>query len=264
MKRLRLVATRLWLIPVAVVAWELLTRGAHDPFYPPPSTILSGMHALWFSGPVSHLWLTQDAISNVLPSLGRLFGGWVAAVLLGVAAGVAIGRVTLLADFFEPVVHFGRAVPPPMLLPVFLVLFKIGTEMEVATIIFGSIWPVLVNTIDGTRYTSRLYLDTAQVFGITRTQRLLRVILPAAAPRISAGLRISLSVALIMMVISEITGGATNGIGYELQTASQSFDMTTMWGGILLLGILGVVLNVTFLLVERRVLAWHRGSQQIP
>jgi ABC-type nitrate/sulfonate/bicarbonate transport system permease component len=214
------------------------------------------MHHRWFSGPAGQLWLTSDATANLLPSLGRMLGGWAIAAVAGVALGVAIGRVPLLAELTEPLVHFGRAVPPPTLVPVFLLLFKIGTPMEVAVIIFGVIWPVLLNSIDGARQADPGHMETARAFRVPPGARLARIILPGAAPKIFAGLRLSLALALIMMIISEFAG-STNGIGNEMLTAQSTFDIPLMWSVILLLGLLGIVLNMAFGLVERRVLAWQ-------
>ncbi|MGE5288794.1 MAG: ABC transporter permease [Micromonosporaceae bacterium] len=261
MRRLGLVLAPLCLVAAALAAWQVAARSAGSLYFPPPSTIVAGMHRLWFSGPPSHLWLNHDGIANLLPSLGRLLGGWAAAGVAGIAFGVAVGRSPRFSEYVEPVIHFGRAVPPPTLVPVFLVMFKIGTQMQIATIVFGVIWPVLVNSIDGARGVDRLHIETAKVFKISRVERLRRIILPAAAPKIFAGLRLSLSLALIMMVIGEFVG-STNGIGRELEVAQTVFDIPSMWAVFVLLGILGLVLNTSFLLVERRVLAWHSGSRR--
>jgi ABC-type nitrate/sulfonate/bicarbonate transport system permease component len=102
--------------------------------------------------------------------------------------------------------------------------------------------------------------ETARVYDIGPVDRVLRVTLPAAAPQIFAGMRTALSLALILMVISEMVA-STNGIGYFVLQAQRSFAIPEMWSGILLLGILGYVLNAIFLLVERRVLRWHRGAR---
>jgi ABC-type nitrate/sulfonate/bicarbonate transport system permease component len=91
-------------------------------------------------------------------------------------------------------------------------------------------------------------------------ERLLRIVLPAASPQIFAGMRTSLSLALILMVISEMVA-STNGIGFFVLQSQRSFAIPEMWAGILLLGLLGYALNLIFLLVERRVLAWHRGAR---
>jgi ABC-type nitrate/sulfonate/bicarbonate transport system permease component len=251
-----LLGARLLVLAAAVAGWQLGTAAAASPFFPPPSAVVSGMYHRWFSGPAAHIWLTSDAIGNLLPSLGRMLGGWAIAALAGIALGLAIGRLPLLADLAEPFVHFGRAVPPPALVPVFLFVFKIGTPMEVAAIIFGVIWPVLVNSIDGARHVDPGHIETARAFRLTRVQRLCRIIVPSASPKILAGLRLSLALTLVMMVISEFTG-STNGIGNEMLTAQSTSDIGLMWSVILLLGLLGVALNAAFDLVERRVLAWQ-------
>jgi ABC-type nitrate/sulfonate/bicarbonate transport system permease component len=260
-KRVGAIASRLWLVPVLVAGWELAARRADSFYFPPPSAIVAGMHRIWFSGPPAHLWLSRDATANLLPSLSRLLGGWAAASVIGIAVGVAVGRSTVVSESVEPMIHFGRAIPPPTLVPVFLVIFKIGTPMQLATIMFGVIWPVLINSIDGARYVDRMYIETAEVFKFSRSQRLLRIILPAAAPKIFAGLRLSLSIALVVMVISEFVG-STNGLGRELLDAQAGFDIPAMWAVFVVLGILGMALNALFLIAERRVLAWHSGSRQ--
>ena len=185
--RLIVIPARLLVLAAAVTGWQLGTTAARSPYFLPPAQIASGMYHRWFDGPATHLWLTADATANMLPSLGRMLGGWAIAAAAGIALGVAIGRLPLLADLAEPLVHFGRAVPPPALVPVFLFVFKIGTPMEVAAIIFGVIWPVLVNSIDGARHVDAGYAETARAFRLSRAQRLTRVILPGAAPKICAG-----------------------------------------------------------------------------
>ncbi|MCC5575025.1 MULTISPECIES: ABC transporter permease [Microtetraspora] len=252
---------RLWLVPVALVAWEVVTRVAEQPFFPPPSAILARMYELWFSGPPSHLLLTDGALADLGPSLARLFTGWLVTAVIGIAAGIAIGCSPRLSDYVDPLIQFGRAVPPPLLVPFFLALLKLGTPAQLATIVFGVIWPILLNTIDGARTVDRQHLETARIFGFSAAQRLWQVILPSAMPKIFAGLRLALSLALILMVIAEIFAG-TDGIGYRLLYTQRSYLYPDMWGCIVLLGLLGYLLNSAFLLVERRVLAWHRGARQ--
>jgi ABC-type nitrate/sulfonate/bicarbonate transport system permease component len=256
---LLLLTLRLLVLAAAVAAWQLATDAANSPYFLPPSAIVPAMYHQWFSGPASHLWLTPDATANLLPSIARMLVGWAVASFAGIALGVAIGRVPLLADLTEPVVHFARAVPPPALVPVFLFVFNIGTSMELATIIFGVIWPVLINSIDGARHVHPGHLETARAFRIPPATRLVRIILPSAAPKILAGLRLSLALALVMMIVSEFVG-STNGIGREMLQATSLFNVSGMWGVIVLLGLLGMLLNGAFGLLERRVLAWQRTA----
>ncbi|PRX50272.1 ABC-type nitrate/sulfonate/bicarbonate transport system permease component [Prauserella shujinwangii] len=242
-----------------VVLWELATRLANDPFFPPPTTILQKIGELWFSGPVSRLFLTDDVYVDILPSLGRVLGGWSIAVVLGVGLGTALGRSRTGMDYVGPLFAFMRAIPPPTLIPVFLVLLSIGTTMKLTTIVFGSVWPILLNTVDGVRSVNATQRDTARSFRTPQRYWITLVVLPAALPKIFAGLRLSLSIALILMVVSEMVG-VTDGIGFELIFSQQRFDFPAMWSWIVLLGALGYGLNALLLAVERRMLGWQQTS----
>jgi ABC-type nitrate/sulfonate/bicarbonate transport system permease component len=161
-------------------------------------------------------------------------------------------------DYLNPLLQFARTLPVVTMAPVFIVLFKIGTQMEVATIVFGTVWPILLNTIDGAASVDPVQLETARAFRLSRWQRLTRLTLPAALPKILTGFRLSLSLALILMIFSEFVG-SSDGIGYEMVNASSSFDMTLLWSAIVLLGILGYLLNALLGGAERIMLSWHRG-----
>jgi ABC-type nitrate/sulfonate/bicarbonate transport system permease component len=128
----------------------------------------------------------------------------------------------------------------------------------VALIAVGVFPPILLNTIDGVRSIDPLYLDTAQAYRISRTRRLTHVVLPAAAPKIFAGLRISLSIAVILMVISELIA-ATNGVGFRILQAQRQFKMVDLWAGLVVLGAMGAGLNAVLALIERRILRWRRA-----
>lgn len=242
---------------VGVVCWQLASAAADDPFFPTPATIAAEMRALWFSGPASHAFLTDKAVSNILPSLARLGAGFVGGALAGAVLGIAVGRSRWAYEVLDPVLQFFRAIPPPTLVPVFIVLFSLGTSMQVASIVFSVLWPVLLNAADGARTVDSQQIDTARAFRLTGPERLLLVIVPAAMPKIFAGLRLSLSLALILMVFAELQPGAADGIGFQLQEATTRFDYETVWAAIVLLGILGYLLNVALVAVERRVLAWQ-------
>jgi ABC-type nitrate/sulfonate/bicarbonate transport system permease component len=168
-----------------------------------------------------------------------------------------IGRSRRLGDYVEPVIDFVRAIPPPALLPLFLVVLGIDDSMKVALIATGVFPPILLNSIDGVRSIDPLYLETASVFRISRVRRVTHVILPSAAPKIFAGLRISMSIAVILMVISELVA-ATNGVGFRILQAQRQFKMVDLWAGLVVLGVIGAVLNAALTVIERRVFRWER------
>jgi ABC-type nitrate/sulfonate/bicarbonate transport system permease component len=215
------------------------------------------MYRQWFDGPASHLWLTADATANLLPSIGRMLVGLAIASAAGIALGITIGRSALVSDIVEPVVHFVRAVPPPMLVPALLFAVGIGTPMEVASIVFGVIWPVLLNAIDGARHVDSGHLETARAFNVPAVQRVTKIILPSAAPKIFAGLRLGVALALVMMIVSEFVG-SVNGIGNEMVTAQGSGEIPLMWAIIVMLGILGIILTALLSLAERQALSWRQ------
>lgn len=246
-----------------VLVWQVATTAAGNPFFPSPATIVARMYELWFSGQPGTLFLTDTAVENILPSLGRMALGFAGGALGGVVLGLAVGLSARVYDYLDGVLQFLRAIPPPALVTVFLVLFGFGLKMQLAFIMFSVVWPVLLNTADGARSVEPLHLQTCQAFRLSRGERLFRVIVPSALPKMFAGLRLALSLSLIVMVFSELLPGTTNGIGFQLTDAYSTFDLPAMWAGIVLLGVLGYLLNELFLVVERRVLAWHHAERRL-
>ncbi|OKI32579.1 nitrate ABC transporter permease [Saccharothrix sp. CB00851] len=246
-----------------VVVWELLTWYADDPFFPRPTEIAVAAHGLWFSGPAGELFLTDTVFDHVFPSIGRLLGGWAIAAVVGISLGVALGRSPAAAEYVGPLLTFMRSIPPPLLVPVFMLVFSVGTTMQLATIVFGVLWPILLNSIDGARSVDALKFETSAVFRIPKPQWVLGVVLPSAAPKIFAGLRVSLSLSLVLMVVSELVG-TDNGIGSQLLVAQREFDFPDMWAGIILLGVLGYALNTVLLAFERKALAWQPKQERTP
>jgi ABC-type nitrate/sulfonate/bicarbonate transport system permease component len=246
-----------------VVVWELLTWLADDTFFPRPSEIAVAAQDLWFSGPPGDLFLSDTVFEHVLPSLGRLLSGWAIAAVIGISLGVALGRSATAMQYAGPLLTFMRSIPPPTLVPVFMLVFSIGTQMQLATIVFGVLWPILLNSVDGARSVDATKFETSAVFRIPKPQWILGVVLPSAAPKIFAGLRVSLSLSLVLMVVSELVG-TDNGIGSQLLLAQREFDFPDMWAGIVLLGVLGYALNTVLLFFERQALAWQPKQERTP
>jgi ABC-type nitrate/sulfonate/bicarbonate transport system permease component len=239
-------------VPVLVlVIWGLASANSDTYYFPPLTDILSTF---------ADTWLFERVGSDVVPSLVRMGLGYAIAVVVAVALGMLFGLSRRARIAAAPIVEFLRAIPPPALLPFAILVIGVGSSMKVFIIAFVCIWPILLNTIDGVRGIDPTLDDTTRVYGVSRRDRVWRVMLPAASPQIFAGMRTSLSLALILMVISEMVA-STNGIGYFVLQSQRTFAIPEMWSGILLLGILGYVLNGGFVLIERRVLRWHRGAR---
>jgi ABC-type nitrate/sulfonate/bicarbonate transport system permease component len=239
-------------VPLLVLAlWALLSAGSNTYYLPPLTDIFQAF---------ADTWLFERVGSDVVPSLLRMGAGYAIACALGVGLGLLLGMRPRARRAAAPIVEFLRAIPPPALLPFAILVIGVGASMKIFIIAFVCLWPVLLNTIDGVTGVDLTLRETARAYRIPTADRLRRILLPAAAPQIFAGMRTSVSLALILMVISEMVA-STNGIGYFVLEKQRTFAITEMWAGILLLGILGYVLNGLFTLVERRVLRWHRGAR---
>ena len=178
--------------------------------------------------------------TDVLPSLARLGIGIVASIVVGIAAGTVIGLTAVAAGTPEPVLEFFRAIPPPVLIPVMMLLLGITDTMKVVVIVSGAVWPILLNTIEGVRATDSVMTETARLVPDHLVAAAVVPVLPAASPRIMAGVRQALSVALILMVISEMFA-SSSGLGYRIVYFQRNFLIAEMWSGIVLLGLIGVL-----------------------
>jgi ABC-type nitrate/sulfonate/bicarbonate transport system permease component len=238
-------------VPVALLAaWQVWTVQAENQYFPRLSTILVEFQ---------ELWLFSQFGEHVVPSLERVFLGFAIAVVLGIGLGVPLGLSRSGRLCAMPHIEFWRNLPPPALLPISIILLhSIGNVQKVGFIAFFCFFPILLNTIDGVRSIEPALLDTARSYGVRGAERIRRIVLPAAAPQIAAGMRNSLSLAVIIMVLAEYFS-STNGVGYVLLVSKNTFQLAPMWAAILLIGLLGYLLNVLFILAERRFLAWHRG-----
>ena len=232
-----------------VVVWWFASAGSTDVYWPPLRTILETF---------PEVWTGERLRSDVLPSLLRLVAGYTLAAVAGVVLGTVIGSYRRVRAVCEPVLEFLRAVPPPVLIPVITLFAGIDDTMKITVIASGCVWPVLLNTVEGVRAVDPVLAETARSYGITGAARLRAVVLPSAGPQIFAGLRQALSVAIILMVISEMSA-ASNGLGFTIVQFQRGFAIPDMWTGILVLGLLGFVLSVLFQFVERRVLGWYHG-----
>ncbi|WP_063784379.1 ABC transporter permease [Streptomyces sp. SBT349] len=239
-------------LPAAIlVGYGVWSHRAQSFYFPPLGEILD-----YFG----ELWLFDRVGSDLVPSLVRMLSGYALSVVIGVGLGLLLGMSRVLRTAAEPVVEFLRALPAPALIPFSLLMFGAGDSSKVFVIVLGAVWPILLNTIDGVRGVDTQQLDMARSYQIPLSARVTRIILPGASPRIFAGMRTSLAIAIILMVVSEMVA-SSNGLGYFVLEQQRSFAIPEMWTGIILLGVLGYVLNWLFLRVERRVLAWHRGSR---
>jgi ABC-type nitrate/sulfonate/bicarbonate transport system permease component len=250
---LKRVGYALGLPALLVGLWYVVTINSDSFFVTDPVTLAKTFVDTWVG---ERFWV------DVAPSLARLAVGLVLAIGLGIGLGLLIGSFRWLRSLTEPVLEFLRAIPPPVLVPILMILVGINNQMKVLVIVSGCIWPVLLNTVEGVRSVDEVLLDTGRVYRIHGWLRVTRLILPAAAPQMMAGIRQALSVGLILMVISEMFA-SSSGLGFTIVQFQRAFAVPEMWSGIVLLGLIGVALAFIFQFVERRVLRWYHGLREV-
>jgi ABC-type nitrate/sulfonate/bicarbonate transport system permease component len=239
----------IWLPVVGIAAWWHWSDHSTSFYFPPLRTIVDAFR---------DQWLFAHFDSDLLPSLARFAGGLAIAAVLGIGVGLVLGLYAPARRAISPVVDFLRSIPAPALISVMILLIGFGNGMKVTAIAFSSFFPILLNTVDGVRGVEPLQLDMAHVYGLDRRRRITRIVLPAAMPQIFAGLRVSLAVALLVMTFSEMFAG-TNGLGFFITFAQETYRIPDMWAGIVMLGLVGYAVNLVFVVVEHRALRWHRG-----
>ncbi len=237
-------------IVVAVAAWEFFVSRSDSLFFSPPSEVFQAFRADYIDGDFArvHLW----------PSFWRMSRGWLIAIVGGIGVGTLLGLNSWLLSWVNPLLHFSRAIPPPALVGVFFIAFGAGDAPKVALIALGATWPVLFNSIEAARTLNSTQTETATSLRLSRTDRIFGVVLPAMAPKIFPGIRSSLAIALILMVLTEFTS-SINGIGKVLADQRNFFDWPGVWSTLVVLALLGLSLNAVLVVIERRVIGWHEA-----
>jgi ABC-type nitrate/sulfonate/bicarbonate transport system permease component len=229
-----------------------LSANSTNFYFPPLSAVLEKFNALW---------LGPRFLSDVVPSLERLLAGYALACLSGVAIGVLIGIHAPLRRAAEPVLEFFRAVPPVAMIPLLIVSMGFGDAMKITVIVAGAIWPILLNTVEGVKAVDSVLDETCRTYQIKGAARLWHFILPSASPQIIVGMRLGLSIGIVLMVISEMFA-ALDGLGSAIIYFQRSYEIPQMWSGVLMLGLFGFALSMVFRLFERHVLAWYHGMRE--
>jgi ABC-type nitrate/sulfonate/bicarbonate transport system permease component len=247
MTRLKAFLLEAWLPIVLVAVWLIGSAQSTSIYFPPLADILQG---------IRETWLFDGVWTDLVPSLVRIGIGFGAAVVVGVTGGVVLGTMPRLEEALRPLLEFLRATPGVALLPIATLFLGIGDGMKNFLIAFASMWPILLNTIDGVRSVEPVLLQMARTYRFSTFAKVRYIYVPNAAPQVFTGCRLALAIATVVMVVTEMVG-SKGGIGWSILDSQRSFDMVAMWSGIVVLGFVGYFLNLVLRLAEARILAWH-------
>jgi ABC-type nitrate/sulfonate/bicarbonate transport system permease component len=235
-----------------LVVWEGVVRlRVVDAIYlPPPSQVFVGFYELIISG---ELW------THVRASMTRVFSGYLLAALLGIGLGLLLGWFRSLAAFFEPLIELFRPISAIALIPLAILWFGIGETSKIFLIMYGTFFPILLNTIAGVRNTERVFIRAARTLGAGRARILLTVVIPSAVPFIYTGLRISMGIAMIVIISSEMVA-ADNGLGWFILDSERVYKTDLMVAGIITISVLSLAIDFGLRRLRGLLFPWWRDT----
>jgi ABC-type nitrate/sulfonate/bicarbonate transport system permease component len=168
--------------------------------------------------------------------------GWGIALAAGVVLGSLYGLFAAARQYGGATIDLLRSLPTIALVPPAVLVFGFSLRMEIAGIVYATLWPILVNTAGGILQVPRELHDVARTFRLSPLKSAVSVVVPAALPSIIVGARLGMAVAVILAVVAEMVGNPT-GLGYAMVFAQQAIDPPGMYAYIITIGLLGVALN---------------------
>ena len=205
---------------------------------------------------------TQPYWQTVCSTLLGWFLGMSAAMLVAIPLGIAIGLNRFFADSTRFTIDFMRTVPPVALMPVIMLLLGPTLAMKLTLILVGTVWPLLIQAIYSAGQVDAVQRDAARTFRLTRWGRIRFLLVPSVMPFVTTGLRIAATVSLLLSITAEYIGGAP-GLGSALAQAEIAGNLPEMDAYILTSATLGVVINIGFIRMQRRLLWWHPSVRTI-
>ena len=246
-------------IPTAVVVlWQVMgSMPGMAGILPTPLKVLEGWHSWIFAKPGMGLnpylgtWL-----ANVEYSSMRVAQGFTLAALVGVPLGLLIGWSKFISQMFDPMIQSLRPIPITAWLPFSIAIFGIRDIGSIFLIFLGGFYAIVVNTTQGARDVDRNLVRAALMMGASRTQLLLRVVLPAAMPSIFTGLRIGLGISWTAVIVSEMVA-VKSGLGYVLWDAYYVGRMDIVLADMVSIGAMGYISDRIIVFIERKILVWR-------
>lgn len=237
--------------PLALLAlWEITAQvGLLDTrFFPAPTRIASQFVELVQSG---------ELLVNTWVSLQRLFFGFLLGGIPALVLGLIMGLYRPIRAAIDPLIAATYPIPKSAVLPLILLIFGLGEMSKIVMVAIGVFFPVVINTTAGVLEIDKIYHDVSKNFGASRWQVFRTVALPGAMPLIMTGVKLGIGLGLILIAIAEMVG-AKSGLGYMIWNAWQIFSVETMYVGILVISVLGVLFTVVMNELEQVIIPWRR------
>jgi sulfonate transport system permease protein len=202
-----------------------------------------------------------DLLAKTAATVERMVYGWFLASLIGIVLGAIIGVSQTARAYVEPTLEFLRPLPASAMMPVAIALLGLSDAMVLAVIAFGALWPMLLATVHGFAAVEPRLYQVSRALGLSHRAVIWKIALPSAMPDILAGMRVGLTIALILAVVGEMLASRP-GLGQAILLAARSFQSADLYAGVILLGLVGYVSGTLLSAVEARLLRWRAQPHQ--
>lgn len=236
-----------FLILAVFLIWELIIRIFNISAYliPAPLAVLQQIIAEW-----PRLW--RESLITTYATLG----GFGLSILIGIPAAVMIAYSRVIESFLYPLLVFSQSIPKIAIAPLFVVWFGFGIFPKIITAFLLGFFPIVVSTVMGFKSIETEMIDLARSMKASPSQIFLKISFPQALPSIFAGLKVSVTLAVVGAVVGEFVG-SNSGIGYLLQIANGNFDLPLMFAALFVLSMIGVLLFAVVDVIEKMMIPWH-------
>ncbi len=216
-------------------------------FLPDPFTTIGKLFQLLGSGAI---------VGDLISTLERVVLAFIIALVIGLPLGLLLGRSEKIYRSVEFIIDFFRSTPASALFPLFLLVFGITDISKIAVAAFASMLIIIFNTAYGVIHAKKSRVLAAQIMGATKAQIFRWILFWESLPQTFIGLRSAVSLSLIIIILTEMFIGTTSGLGRKIIDSQITYEIPTMYATILLAGIVGYLLNLLFLVAEKRFLHW--------
>ena len=249
------------LITIAVLlgAWELASQLGYIKVYrfSRPSKLFETFVQLLTVGFPNNItvWV------HIKATFFRIIMGFLLACVTAIPLGMVIGRIRVLERMVDPIITFSRSIAVISLLPLAIAWFGVGELARVLLIFYGCFWIILTNTIQGARYVDSVLINAGRTLGASGMRLFFQVILPAASPRIFAGMKIAVGMAFMVIIAVEMIG-TIEGLGALIQQARTFYNTSIAIDGMIFIALIGLLISYTLDWLEKILLPWNAPARK--
>lgn len=256
---MRLPAATVWAgvagVAVALIAWQVVSVAdvLDRTSFPPPTEVAGALGRVVGE---EEFWTAfgETAKSTLL--------GLLVSIAIALPLGAALGLSEVAFRSARLVIEFLKPIPVVALLPLALLLYGTSLRMKLVLIVFGTLWPLLMQVVYGVQNVDAVAAETARAYRFSRRRRLVAVVFPSAAPFIATGLRVAGVTALLLSIVTELVGGAP-GLGLQITRSQSAADYADLYALVVIVGLLGIAVNTMLRRLERRTLRWLPEHREV-